>query len=334
MKEVRLEIGAKTLLLFAICYLPSAICLFAAGEPMGFLNAGIGARAMGMGSAFTGLSDDSSAIYWNSAGLNQLRDKELMAMYGNLFVDTDYSFTGYVYPATTRSGINRTFGVGWLHLSSRGIEKTDESSVLDTFKMTDDAFFISAGLRIFHFISLGMTGKYIIQKIDDFSGSGLSFDLGGLLDMDSCKLGINFLNLVSTKIGGESIYRTLKVGWTLNLNSLIKFKSDKERPELQQNDEELEVKPIKINTNLAVDFGYTPESLDPFKVYTGAECWLADKFAVRMGWKREDFRNSFSFMHNFTMGGSLKFKHFQLHYGYILHEKLNDSHRFSMAMTL
>jgi len=33
-----------------------------------FLKLGAGARAIGMGSAFTGLSDDATAIYWNPAG--------------------------------------------------------------------------------------------------------------------------------------------------------------------------------------------------------------------------------------------------------------------------
>ena len=38
---------------------------------------GIGPRAIGMGSAFTGLADDASAVYWNPAGLSQLSSYEL-----------------------------------------------------------------------------------------------------------------------------------------------------------------------------------------------------------------------------------------------------------------
>jgi len=40
---------------------------------------GLGNRAASLGYAFTGLADDSTAIYWNPAGLTQLNQREIMA---------------------------------------------------------------------------------------------------------------------------------------------------------------------------------------------------------------------------------------------------------------
>jgi long-subunit fatty acid transport protein len=40
---------------------------------------GVGARAMGMGGAFIGVADDSSALYWNPGGLCQIRRMEFFA---------------------------------------------------------------------------------------------------------------------------------------------------------------------------------------------------------------------------------------------------------------
>lgn len=40
-------------------------------------NTGVGARALSMGEAFTGVADDYSALYYNPAGLTQLRKSEL-----------------------------------------------------------------------------------------------------------------------------------------------------------------------------------------------------------------------------------------------------------------
>lgn len=52
--------------------LASVVCLLTSGVFAGtgtssaeFLTIGIGARAIGMGGAFTGLADDVSAGYWN-----------------------------------------------------------------------------------------------------------------------------------------------------------------------------------------------------------------------------------------------------------------------------
>ena len=39
--------------------------------------AGVGVRAMGMGGAFAGVADDFTAIYWNPAGLAQIRQSEV-----------------------------------------------------------------------------------------------------------------------------------------------------------------------------------------------------------------------------------------------------------------
>lgn len=45
----------------------------------GFYFPGVGARASAMGGAFMGLADDFSAIYWNPAGITQLKGMEVTA---------------------------------------------------------------------------------------------------------------------------------------------------------------------------------------------------------------------------------------------------------------
>jgi len=46
-----------------------------------FLLRGMGARAVGMGEAFTAVADDATAISWNPGGLGQLNSPEVIAMY-------------------------------------------------------------------------------------------------------------------------------------------------------------------------------------------------------------------------------------------------------------
>ncbi|MFC2149611.1 OmpP1/FadL family transporter [Candidatus Auribacterota bacterium] len=54
----------------ALCYLPNAV----AG---GFAIPGQGARAVGMGGAFTAVADDGSAVYYNPAGMSQIDGTEI-----------------------------------------------------------------------------------------------------------------------------------------------------------------------------------------------------------------------------------------------------------------
>jgi long-chain fatty acid transport protein len=89
---------------------------------------GVGARAMGMGGAFTGVADDFTALHWNPAGLSHIRRMEV---FGGLshekinneteyFGNTDSTFTsntrpnsfGMVFPIPTyRGGLAFAFGV-------------------------------------------------------------------------------------------------------------------------------------------------------------------------------------------------------------------------------
>ncbi|MCH9007654.1 hypothetical protein IIA29_06555, partial [candidate division KSB1 bacterium] len=43
-----------------------------AGQAGEFLRWGIGAKALGIGRAFTSIADDASALYWNPAGMASL----------------------------------------------------------------------------------------------------------------------------------------------------------------------------------------------------------------------------------------------------------------------
>jgi hypothetical protein len=74
------------------------------------LGMGIGARAISMGGAFTAICDDASAVFWNPAGLTQLKDNQI-------FLSGDYpkefSSAGIVYQPGLKSfkQHNLAFGI-------------------------------------------------------------------------------------------------------------------------------------------------------------------------------------------------------------------------------
>ncbi len=61
---------------------------------------GVGARAMAMGGAYVGVADDYSAVYWNPAGIGQMRRMEFNLGFNHNMVSNKASFLGNQYDAT------------------------------------------------------------------------------------------------------------------------------------------------------------------------------------------------------------------------------------------
>src|SRR5579885_570662 len=64
-----------------------------------FLQSGVGARPLAMGSAFTAVADDANAIYWNPGALGSLTTREATLSYNSLFQDQNQGFVGAVVPS-------------------------------------------------------------------------------------------------------------------------------------------------------------------------------------------------------------------------------------------
>ena len=52
-----------------------------------FLKLGVGARAMGMGSAYVALADDPTELYWNPAGLGAVEGSQVTVMHNEWIQD-------------------------------------------------------------------------------------------------------------------------------------------------------------------------------------------------------------------------------------------------------
>ncbi len=71
------------------------------------LGLGVGARAIGLGGAFSAVADDGSALFWNPAGMARMKTSQLFVSAG--CPDTDEAFSLVVRPG---EDFPLTFGVG------------------------------------------------------------------------------------------------------------------------------------------------------------------------------------------------------------------------------
>jgi hypothetical protein len=162
-----------------------------------FLKIGVGGRAIGMGEAYVGLANDVSAIYWNPAGLSQLKRKEFEAMHNFYFGRISHDFLGYAHPL----GKGRTIGFGIVGLFVGDLERRSElSSPLKTegsFGASDYAAIFSYSQMLTERFSGGVSLKVIHQSIDRRRGIGVAVDIGGLYrtGIEGFNLGFGFQNI-------------------------------------------------------------------------------------------------------------------------------------------
>ena len=84
-----------------------------------FLEIGAGARAVGMGGAFTAVADDPSAFYWNPSGLGYIEGLKFSGMYADLWGGlANYSVAGVVAAVP-----GAVIGVNWIRLGVENIPR-------------------------------------------------------------------------------------------------------------------------------------------------------------------------------------------------------------------
>jgi long-subunit fatty acid transport protein len=143
--------------------------------------AGVGVRAMGLGGAFVGVADDFTAVYWNPAGLAQIRHREVqMAFLRNSrknksafngapgfseLSNTRFGSLGGVYPYPVyrgsfvlAAGFNRIKDFDW-SLNLKGVDAASSLQADHFFQHEGELSLavVAAAVEVSPAISLGLT---------------------------------------------------------------------------------------------------------------------------------------------------------------------------------
>lgn len=174
---------------------------------------GAGARPLGMGSAFVAVSDDATAVYWNPAGLERLRRRELQIQHTEQFGGTVNHDVFTLGGPSLLGG----FGVGITRLGVGGVKITtledpalppgpDNRPVVSRVTGTTEyhlhlAFGRGLGPNLF----AGAGVKLVSRNLGTGAGSGFGIDFG-MLYMPRADLtaGLMIRNLIPLKITFDS----------------------------------------------------------------------------------------------------------------------------------
>lgn len=144
-----------------------------------FLKIGVGARSVGMGGAFTGLSDDISAMYWNPAGLASMGGGQAMFHHVNWLADVRYDAAAV---AIIIEGLG-TLGGNFTSMNVGDMEVTTTSEPEGTgefFTAGGTSIGISFARSLTDKFSIGFNAKYIREYIWNENASSVGLDVGTL----------------------------------------------------------------------------------------------------------------------------------------------------------
>jgi len=210
-----------------------------------FLKIGVGARAMGMGGSFVAHADDIYSLYWNPAGLTKVEAVTISAVQTQWFADISHNFFGFVLPVDGSSAI----GAQVITLNMDEIEITtidDPHGTNEFYDASDLAIGLSYAKRLTNYFALGVTGKYIQQKIYNESASTFAFDIGSVLNIPyyGLKLGMAFSNFGgSLKMEGRDLTREFDLNPDNSLNDGVEARLKTEPWDL----------PVNFSFGLALD---------------------------------------------------------------------------------
>ncbi|MBN1823194.1 MAG: PorV/PorQ family protein [Endomicrobiales bacterium] len=150
-----------------------------------FLKIPCGARAAGLGEAFTSVVDDASAVYWNAAGLTGVSGYQLLVSHNIWFQNINHSYAAFAVPFGSYANPNKnTIGFSMTYLGMDEMERRTSNTAASEGSFTASDMAVSMayarnlktelGLPI----SAGITGKFIRQTIDRYSAEAYAADLG------------------------------------------------------------------------------------------------------------------------------------------------------------
>jgi hypothetical protein len=166
----------KKILLFLGCiFLIHHVAYSQAGETgLSFLKLGVGGRALGMGEAYSAVAADPNAMFYNPAAMSQADDAQILLMHKEWIQGVK---TDYLGALTTWKAFR--FG---LSVNSTSVDDIELRSVpgpaLGTFDARNAAIGLSLSYMITSSLSVGMTAKYLYEKILINEASGTGIDLG------------------------------------------------------------------------------------------------------------------------------------------------------------
>lgn len=288
-----------------------------------FQKIGMGARASGMGNAFTGVSDDVNAVFWNPAGLGLAKGTQFTLTHGEWLLGVTHEFFAF------SQNIDRdgAFGgsVGYLGSGSfEGALETptgDYGGPGDMISATNFSGTLAYAQRLGNWIGgdffkhsfMGISATVVGQNVVNVGNAGAAFNIGYLYEVSrrTFYLGAVLFNL-GTNIQDFSQPLMYKFGGSYTLRNVL-MKKDRNI--------------FAVDLDGHLDTGFKVGAGDEYKLNLGR-----DDVFLRLGY------TTVADLSGLTAGAGVahRFDDFTagLDYAYVPYGVLGDTHRITLNMII
>ncbi|TFB11985.1 PorV/PorQ family protein [Candidatus Marinimicrobia bacterium MT.SAG.3] len=272
---------------------------------MSFLKIGVDAASSAMGGAAVANASNASAAYWNPAGIAVSDEINVIFSNQEWLAGSNNQFLGINIPSDKLN-----FGLS-IALSGVGdIEKRDGPTVepLGYFSSNSLAMAFSTATALNGNLKIGVTAKFLYEKIHIYSATGFALDLGLIKNFD-------FFNLKSAlvlkDIGNMSTLSNESTSLPTRITGGLSSGFDPT---------------TSLSLNWAFDAGKYLES-DSF-VRLGGELIHNDMLSLRGGYRRNSENSS-----GITAGIGIRLKRYSFDYAYLPFDfNLGDTHQISFGI--
>ena len=184
-----------------LCVLTTAGSAFAQGfgkvgsAGVHALKLGVGAKAAAMGESFVAVADDPSALYWNPSGIARLEGISVLGSYIQWPAEIAFSTVGVTYNLGARGSVGVSFSTlttGYMNV--RTVFHPEGTG--EVFTASDVIVGLTYARNLTDRFSFGGTVKVVREELEEYSDTGVAFDVGTLYDIGfkTLRLGMAILN--------------------------------------------------------------------------------------------------------------------------------------------
>ena len=172
-----------------------------------FLRIPVGAKAVAMGSAFTSIADDGSAMFWNPGNMASMSKRTLFLHHSPWLPGLDFNYAGFSLPV---KGLG-VFGINAVSLKSGEMDITTPEAPMgtgETFTAASTALGIAFARSLTDRFSIGAQVKYVSERIFHSNAAAFAFDIGTLFitPFRNIRFGVSVSNMgTKMQMNGEDL---------------------------------------------------------------------------------------------------------------------------------